>query len=77
MCFIQEEERLLSSYSIHRNSIERWEGDKVKKSHKKSHGKVTFQVLSRLIGQRWRDLHDGDEKSYYFDLAKKDMERYK
>ena len=54
-----------------------WEGDKVKKSHKKSHGKVTFQVLSRLIGQRWRDLPEGDEKSYYFELAKKDMERYK
>ena len=53
-----------------------WEGDKVKKSHKKGHGKITFQVLSKLIGQRWRDVSDGDVKQYYFDLAKKDSERY-
>lgn len=52
------------------------EGDKVKKSHKKSHGKITFQVLSRLIGQRWRDISNADSKQYYFDLAKKDQERY-
>ena len=55
----------------------KWEGDKLKKSHKKSHGKVTFQVLSRLIGQRWRELPGGGEKKrYYAELAKKDMERY-
>lgn len=53
-----------------------FEGDKVKKSHKKSHGKITFQVLSRLIGQRWRDITNADVKQYYFDLAKKDQERY-
>ena len=52
------------------------EGDKVKKSHKKGHGKISFQVLSKLIGQRWRDVSDGDVKQYYFDLAKKDSERY-
>lgn len=53
-----------------------FEGDKVKKSHKKSHGKITFQVLSRLIGQRWRDITDANIKQRYFDLAKKDQERY-
>ena len=53
-----------------------YEGDKVKKSHKKSHGKITFQVLSRLIGQRWRDISDAEVKQRYFDLAKKDQERY-
>ena len=52
------------------------EGDKVKKSHKKTHGKITFQVLSKLIGQRWRDISEADFKQYYFDLAKKDMDRY-
>ena len=52
------------------------EGDKVKKSHKKGHGKITFQVLSKLIGQRWRDISQGDVKQHYFDLAKKDTERY-
>jgi hypothetical protein len=53
-----------------------FEGDKVKKSHKKSHGKITFQVLSRLIGQRWRSISDASVKQYYFDLAKRDQERY-
>ena len=53
-----------------------FEGDKVKKSHKKSHGKITFQVLSRLIGQRWRSITDESVKQYYFDLARKDQERY-
>ena len=53
------------------------EGGKAKKSHKKTHGKITFQVLSKLIGQRWRSITDADVKQYYFDLAKADMERYK
>ena len=53
------------------------EGDKAKKSHKKTHGKITFQVLSKLIGQRWRNIKDVDVKQYYLDLAKRDMERYK
>ena len=52
------------------------EGDKVKKSHKKTHGKITFQVLSKLIGQRWREISDANVKQYYFDLAKCDMDRY-
>ncbi len=53
------------------------EGGKAKKSHKKTHGKITFQVLSKLIGQRWRNIKDVDVKQYYLDLAKRDMERYK
>ena len=40
------------------------EGDKVKKSHKKTHGKITLQVLSKLIGQRWRDISEADVKRY-------------
>lgn len=53
------------------------EGGKMKKSHKKTHGKITFQVLSKLIGQRWREISDADAKQHYFDLAKNDMDRYK
>ena len=52
------------------------ERDKVKKSHKKSHGKIAFQKLAKLIGQRWRDIDDAERKQYYFDLAKKDLDRY-
>ena len=53
------------------------EGDRLKKSHKKSHGKIAFQILAKVIGQRWRSISDADKKQHYFDLAKKDLDRYK
>ena len=71
---VEELQKKIKANSQHILAIHR-EGDKLKKSHKKSHGKVTFQVLSRLIGQHWRALPYRD-KSYYFDLAKKDMDWY-
>ena len=52
------------------------EGDRKKKSHKKSHGKINFQKLAQLIGQRWRDIDDEVQKQYYFNLAKKDLDRF-
>ncbi len=52
------------------------EGDKAKKSHKKTHGKITFQVLSKVVGERWRQICDDNIKEYYSNLAKKDMKRY-
>lgn len=52
------------------------EGDKPKKSHKKSHGKISFQKLASVIGKRWHDLSDADKKRY-FDLAKTDQERFR
>ena len=52
------------------------EGDKPKKSHKKSHGKISFQKLASVIGKRWHDLSDADKKRY-FDLAKEDQARFK
>eukprot|EP00979_Chaetoceros_neogracilis_P004669 scaffold805_cov218-Chaetoceros_neogracile.AAC.6 len=52
------------------------EGDKPKKSHKKSHGKISFQKLAGVIGVRWRDLSD-ERRKRYFQLAKTDQERYK
>ncbi len=51
------------------------ESDRVKKSHKKVHGKIAFQHLAKIVGQRWRSL-DADEKKYYEDLASKDSNRY-
>ena len=51
-------------------------GDKPKKSHKKSHGKISFQKLASVIGRRWRDLSD-DAKKRYFALAKADQDRFK
>ena len=43
------------------------EGDRVKKSHKRMHGKITFQKLARIIGQRWRTISDAEKKQHYFD----------
>jgi len=52
------------------------EGDRVKKSHKRTHGMIAFQKLARIIGQRWRTISDAEKKQYYFALAKTDLERY-
>lgn len=49
--------------------------DKVKVPHRKIHGKITFRTLGKLIGIRWRNL-SREDKMYYFDLAKKDSERF-
>mmetsp|Transcript_11106 Transcript_11106/g.16833 ORF Transcript_11106/g.16833 Transcript_11106/m.16833 type:complete len:579 (+) Transcript_11106:150-1886(+) len=51
------------------------ESDRVKKSHKKVHGKIAFQHLAKIVGQRWRNL-PADEKKYYEDLASKDSNRF-
>ena len=52
-----------------------YEKDKPKKSHKKMHGKINFQKLASLIGTRWR-TKSNDEKARYFELSKKDKERF-
>jgi hypothetical protein len=52
------------------------EGDRKKKSHKKSHGKISFQKLASIIGMRWRGLTD-EGKKRYFELAKEDQGRFR
>jgi hypothetical protein len=52
------------------------EGDRKKKSHKKSHGKISFQKLASIIGMRWRGLTD-EGKKRYFELAKEDQARFR
>ena len=65
------EERKLWLLSHH------WSKDRTKRRrHRKTHGKIEFTELSRLIGQRWRDLPES-EKDFYRSVAKADMERYK
>lgn len=51
------------------------EGDRIKKTHRKVHGKVAFQPLARMIGERWRGLA-AEKKERYVAFAKKDAERY-
>ena len=48
--------------------------DKAKKTHRKSHGKIGFKTLSKLISSRW---NESTEKDRFYLLAKKDRERYK
>jgi hypothetical protein len=60
-------EKLLSS---------RRQCDRPKRSHKKEHGKVSFQVLCTLVGKRWKSL-TAEQKQYYVDLSKVDIERYR
>ena len=51
------------------------EADRVKKPHRRTHGKIGFKILGKLIGMRWRSI-DPERKKYFEDLAKKDIERY-
>ena len=49
---------------------------KKRRPHRKTHGKVSFQELARMVGERWKSLPD-DRRQYYQDLAKEDMKRQK
>jgi len=47
-----------------------------KKRKKTPHGKIGFENLAKIIGQRWQELKE-DKIAYYKDLAAQDMKRYK
>ena len=44
--------------------------------HRKTHGKIGFQSLAKLIASRWKALSD-EKRHHYKALAGTDMERYK
>jgi hypothetical protein len=50
--------------------------DKKRRPHRKTHGKISFQELARMVGERWKALDD-DRRKYYAELAKEDMARQK
>jgi hypothetical protein len=53
-----------------------WYRDRsVKRRHRKTHGKIAFTALSKVISQAWRDLPDS-EKAFYREVAAEDLERY-
>jgi HMG (high mobility group) box len=53
-----------------------WNQDRTKKRrHRKSHGKIDFTSLSRLISSRWKELPDG-RKDFYRQVAAQDWERF-
>jgi hypothetical protein len=47
---------------------------KKKRPHRKTHGKISFQLLARMVGQRWKLLSD-EKRKYYQYLAREDMKR--
>ena len=49
--------------------------DRKKRNHRKDHGKVSFCLLSSVIGEHWKSL-PRSEKAYYNRLAKQDLDRY-
>ena len=53
-----------------------WNQDRTKKRrHRKSHGKIDFTSLSRLISSRWKELPDC-RKDFYRQVAAQDWERF-
>ena len=54
-----------------------WSRDRSKKrAHRKSHGKIGFQELSKLISSRWKAL-SRPEQDYFREVAAIDLERFK
>jgi hypothetical protein len=49
---------------------------KKRRPHRKTHGKISFQLLAQMVGQRWKTLSD-EKRKYYQDLAQDDMKRQK
>lgn len=53
-----------------------WYRDRTKKRrHRKTHGKIAFTELSKVISQRWKDLSD-ELKAFYREVAAEDLMRY-
>jgi HMG (high mobility group) box len=47
-----------------------------KRRHRKSHGKIDFATLSRMVSHRWKNLPE-DRKNFFKEIACKDMQRYR
>ena len=56
---------------------EHWFQDRSKKRrHRKTHGKIDFTSLSKLISSRWKELPD-HRKDFYRQIASRDFARFK
>lgn len=47
-----------------------------KRRHRKTHGKIAFTDLSRMVSKKWKEL-PLDKKAFYKQTAAKDLERYR
>jgi hypothetical protein len=50
--------------------------EKKRRPHRKTHGKISFQLLAQMVGRRWKAL-PAERRKYYQDLARVDMKRQK
>jgi HMG (high mobility group) box len=55
---------------------EHWSQDRTqKRRHRKTHGKISFTALSKLVSQRWKVLPP-EQKEFYQHVVSKDWKRY-
>ena len=54
-------------------------GKRAKRKHRKSHGKIGFLELSRVVSQRWSNLSnvDPETKMFVTRIAKRELDQYK
>jgi hypothetical protein len=54
-------------------------GKRAKRKHRKSHGKIGFLELSRVVSQRWANLGeiDPETKAFVTGIAKRELDQYK
>ncbi|KAL7480611.1 hypothetical protein ACHAW6_006287 [Cyclotella cf. meneghiniana] len=54
-------------------------GKRAKRKHRKSHGKIGFLELSRVVSQRWSNLGnvDPETKMFVIRIAKRELDQYK
>ena len=50
--------------------------DRKKRKHRKTHGKIGFVEMSKIVGIRWKILPK-EKVNWYKDLCKIDVERYR
>jgi hypothetical protein len=68
------EEKKITEEDVAKISTETNDGQE-KRVHSKSHGKIGFRDLSRVIGQRWKAL-DAETKTLFQQRAAAEKERY-
>lgn len=54
-------------------------GKRAKRKHRKSHGKIGFLELSRVVSQRWANLGeiDPETKAFVTGIAQRELDQYK
>ena len=75
--FKEERQRILEKIPEGEEEDAKGSGDaKTRKRKKRPHGKIGFENLAKVIGQRWQELTP-EQVEYYKSKANEDMKRYK